>query len=98
MEAERQPANKLLHRRLAGACIALIVLLVSVQAAHVHRNTGTADTTCLICVSARTSAPVAAVVTQVVLIAIASLPVLRALTMPSFGAVLPLFIRPPPSA
>ena len=97
--AEMEFAGKTLSRqRLAGLCIALIVLLLSVQAIHVHAANGTTDTTCLVCVSARTSAPVADAITQVVMIALASLPLVREMTAPSFTAALPLFVRPPPSA
>src|SRR5512147_3105147 len=99
MAARLQPASETLRRqRLAGLCIALVLMLLSVQAVHVHATTGSADTTCLVCVSARSSAPMAAVITLVILVALASLPVLRELTVPSFGAPLPLFIRPPPAA
>ena len=99
MAFELKTAGDLLRRqRLAGLCIALIILQVSVQAVHVHGATGSADTTCLVCVSARTSAPTAVAITQVVLIALASVAIVRELSAPTFSASLPLFIRPPPSA
>jgi hypothetical protein len=85
-----------MQRWPAPLCIALIVLVVAV-AVHVHPG-DFSDARCVVCVAAHTSTPVAFVTTQVTLIAIASLPVIHELTTPESEAVLPLFIRPPPSA
>jgi len=68
-----------------------------VQAMHVHAHESSTGTPCLACVSAHTNVPVAAVVTTVLLVAITSILVPSETAIPSVEAVLPLFIRPPPS-
>jgi hypothetical protein len=50
-----------------------------------------------VCVSAHSSAPVAIPLAQILLIAVASVSILREWKAPTCDAVLPLFIRPPPA-
>lgn len=86
------------RRWLAAICIVFAVLLLSAQAMHVHPDDGLSSATCPICVSAHTSAPIAAVTTHLLLVAIASVVIAGELKTPNAEPVLPLFIRPPPSA
>lgn len=82
---------------LAVMCV-LVVALLTAQAMHVHSDDGLSVAKCQICVSAHSSAPVTAVMAQILLVAIASVVIVRQLQEPSADSVLPLFIRPPPSA
>ena len=81
---------------MAAVCVMFALLLV-VQALHVHFDDGLSATKCQICVSAHTSAPVAAVIAEVLFFAIASIAILGELQAPDADAILPLFIRPPPA-
>jgi hypothetical protein len=87
------------QRWLAAVCIVFAALLLTAQAMHVHPdNNGLSSATCPICVSAHTSAPVTAVTAQVLLVAIAAVVILGEQQTPNAESILPLFIRPPPSA
>lgn len=86
------------RRWLAAICILFAVLLLTAQAMHVHPDNGLSAATCPICVSAHTSAPVAAVTAQLLLVAIASVVMAGELQAPNAETILPLFIRPPPPA
>ncbi len=79
------------------AMVALILLAVCVQAVHIHTQSEPAGAICMACVSAHTAAPVAALASSVLLIAITLALVLHEFEVPSCESVLPLFIRPPPS-
>jgi hypothetical protein len=86
------------RRWLAAICILFAALMLTAQAMHVHPDAGLSSSTCPICVSAHTSAPVAAITTQMLLVAIASIVIAGELQTPSAESILPLFIRPPPQA
>jgi hypothetical protein len=85
---------------LVLVCLLSFVLFVGLQAVHMHLlhpNDDLAGGTCLVCASAHTSATITIQLTQILLIAVASVAIVRAWSAPSYEAVLPLFIRPPPS-
>lgn len=85
-------------KRYASAiCVTFILFAVFAQAVHVHTQGEPSGTPCLACVSAHTGAPVSPVVSSVLLVTITPLVVLPELEIHSSEAVLPLFIRPPPS-
>ena len=86
------------RRWLAVACVVFAVLLLAAQAMHVDPDDGLSSGPCPICVSAHTSAPVAVVTAQLLLITIASVLILMEQQAPNAESFLPLFIRPPPSA
>jgi hypothetical protein len=79
------------------ACIALILFAVCAQAVHVHTQSEPSGATCLACVSAHSGAPVSPVVSSAPLAASASVLVLPEPETSSYEAILPPFIRPPPS-
>ncbi len=81
---------------VAAVCVMFALLLV-MQAMHVHFDDGLSATKCQICVSAHSSAPVSAMIAEVLFFAIASIAILGELQAPDAVAVLPLFIRPPPT-
>ena len=81
---------------VAAVCVVFALLLV-VQAMHVHFDDGLSATKCQICISAHSSAPAAAGIAEVLFFAIASIAILGELQAPDAVAVLPLFIRPPPT-
>ena len=86
------------RRWLAAFCILFAALLLTVQAMHLDPDDGLSSGPCPICVSAHTSAPVAAVTAQVKLVAMASIVMVGELQTPNAETILPLFIRPPPQA
>lgn len=87
------------QRWLAAVCVLFAALLLTAQAMHVHPDdNGSSAATCPICVSAHTSAPVSAVTAQLLLVAIAAVVIFSEHQAPNAESVLPLFIRPPPSA
>jgi hypothetical protein len=80
------------------APIGILLMVVMIGAAvHVHPNDLT-GATCVVCVGGRTSAPATVVTVQILLVAMASVPILRELHTPTCEPVLFLFIRPPPMA
>jgi hypothetical protein len=88
------------RRWLVPVCVVFLALLVGLQAVHVHLlhpQDDLASGTCLVCVSAHSSAPITVPLAQIMLIALASVSVLRESKAPTCDAVLPLFIRPPPA-
>ena len=85
-------------RKWASVAIVLLILFaVCVQAVHMHGKTEPSGATCLACVSAHTGAPVATIISPVLLIALMLVLILHEFEVPSFEACLPLFIRPPPT-
>jgi len=77
--------------------VMLVLLAVCAQAVHLHLDREPSSATCLACVSAHTVVPVASIVSSGLLIAITLVFVLHELEVPTCEAILPLFIRPPPS-
>ena len=80
-------------------CVLFLALFVGLQAVHVHLlhpHDDLANGTCMVCVNAHTSVPVTVPLSQIMLIAVASVAILREQKTPTCDAVLPLFIRPPP--
>src|SRR3954451_19669378 len=77
--------------------VTLILFAVCAQAVHIHFDRELPGATCLACVSAHTGVPVASIVASGFLIAVTLVFVLHESEVPNFEAVLPLFIRPPPS-
>jgi hypothetical protein len=85
---------------LVPVCVIFLALFIGLQAVHVHLlhpHDDLAGGPCLVCVSAHSSAPVAIPLAQILLIAVASVSILREWKAPTCDAVLPLFIRPPPA-
>src|SRR5512140_1731490 len=73
-------------RRRKWASIAIVVLIlfaVGVQAVHVHSKGEPSGATCLACVSAHTGAPVATIVSPVLLIALMLVLILHEFEVPS---------------
>jgi len=85
-----------LARRIAPIGILLIIAVIG-AAARVHSNDLTGST-CVVCVSAQTSAPTTIVATQILLVALTAALILRELQAPTFEAARSLFIRTPPMA
>jgi hypothetical protein len=81
----------------SAICATLVLFAVLAQSVHVHAQAETSGAICPACVSAHTGTPVSPIVSSFSLFAIASVLVLPELEIPSCEAVLPLFIRPPPS-
>jgi hypothetical protein len=85
------------QRWVLTACVMLVLFAIGVQAVHVHGKGEPSGATCLACVSAHTGAPVATIVSPVMLIALMLVLILHEFEVPSYEACLPLFIRPPPT-
>jgi hypothetical protein len=84
-------------RSATTAFVLLLLLTVGVQALHVDPLEGPSASPCMVCVSTQTNAPVAIVVTSVLLVEVASAFIPNDPAVPSFEATLSLFVRPPPS-
>ena len=86
-----------LNRGAWTVLVVLVLLAVCAQAVHIHVDREPSGATCLACVSAHTGVPVASVVASGFLIAITFVQALLEPEVPNCEAILPLFIRPPPS-
>jgi hypothetical protein len=85
------------RRWVSTVFVMLILFAVCAQAVHIHADRERPGATCLACVSAHTGVTVASVVSSGFLVAVTFVFVLHEIEVPNCEAVLPLFIRPPPS-
>ncbi len=79
------------------ALVLLVLLALLAQVVHVHANPELSSTPCLACVAAHTAVPATVIAASVYLVAVTLIFVLCDSEAPTSEAVLPLFIRPPPS-
>ena len=88
-----------MQRVAALVCILLMLLFAGMEAVHSHSQTASATSSniCLLCASAQTTAPMAGMVWQMLLIAIGTIAIAREIKRQPQLAGLQLFIRPPPA-